>query len=188
MNSINNTLSLEEYIEKNNIQKFYPNLKDNGWFFSKEKSFTKLQLLKDTFLHNEEGPALIENFIYDNKKFSHIGYYVDGRCHRENNPAIFLYSGHLYIKNNRLILEKEGYCLKKEWFRSDLRHNLKGPALIKYRDNYKILEQIKEHYFINGEFISSKDDFEENEEVIKEKNKENIKYKMNELFKVDLFS
>jgi hypothetical protein len=73
-------------------------------------------------LHREDGPAIITK--------NDMLWYLNGKRHREDGPAIILYGG-----------------IEKFWWHYDMRHRIGGPAVIIYHINgYYVYEE----YWVYG--------------------------------------
>lgn len=62
--------------------------------------YEEIHVDKQGRLHNENGPAIIQNERYDETM---LKYYVNGKLHNENGPAIMYSDGHdFYWKGKRV--------------------------------------------------------------------------------------
>ena len=83
-------------------------------------------------LHREDGPAII--YYYDNGQILSEHYFLNGKHHREDGHTIIY-----YYQNGKI--EREFYYL------NDKRHRENGPAYIHYHKNGKI---DYEEYYLNN--------------------------------------
>lgn len=176
-------LSLKEYIEKENInlqkdEDIINNRMNDGWsYFIREGSDQQLISLvhyKNNKLNNDNGPALIESFLENNKILSSIRYFKNGLLHRSEKPAILCYDSEISFDGKNFIPKNNSKPIELFWFRNGLRHNLNGPSYISF-------SLLGKEYYINDLFLS-KEEFYKNKKVIDNKNKKEIKKKMDFLF------
>lgn len=65
---------------------------------------------KDGYLHREDGPAYIQYYSSNKKRFEYKFWYINGKVHREDGPACILY-------------DRRGNEISSVWFINDIQLN-----------------------------------------------------------------
>lgn len=189
---MNKNLSLKECIKDNHIEKIHENKdfsyssrikinkrsinlpKKEGIYYNETPYILELIFIKNNKIHNSKGPAIIFNSKLSN--FSEILFYKNGIRHRNKKPAYIKYNGHLFFNENKLLIKNKKISHIVFYEKGEI-HNLFGPS-------EKILSPFYLENWYYKDKILPKKVFFNNKDIIRDKNKVEMREKMRKEFKL----